>query len=1051
MNILTNIFMVITLRVVIGYEDTSICRGDSRCACLQTSHGLGINVTCRCTPQDPEATLNLDYQSLPRNTGLLSIEGCRDIILGPGALTEKPYLTDVLIDDAGRIIFEPGSGKNIAASKTPGVHIRRCRELRIRTAAFADNARSPFSMEVSHCQSVHLQDAPFSRVRSIAISFINRLHLSSNAFRMPTSTIIERQSSNTEYHPVEELKGDIWIAHSRIVSTIPSSCFPSPLRKMELINVTTDAIGTNAVSGLMIDAVLIADSQIGEIAEHAFQQRSLVTSFTIRNTTIQRIRGRALSCAATSFILSDSKIGTIESLGVSMPAAKNSICNNDITLIKNGAFHMKSWNDLEIRNNTIGTVEKNAFINIRQPQLEVFEDKSVPIRFVIAENNVKNAQVGAFVFSAQTAMPTLEDNFFWHLCDCDLNKWSADLTQAVRSTDVAEVESLYQNNTAETGALWIGSALYNNSFCQVQPTESLCFAIQESFLPMANYTDYYCPKTRAAIECITSTSSKSEATGISKIQTDIESEQVSQTEVKKLDNRILMIIVLTVGLAILILIGATTILLVKKREHDKRRRSGSRDSEGLVTCSPLLMAHEEAGAMRSGSISKLSIADYKTSLLPPPEAEQQAMSLASQATDVTDIEDVLMDNKKDCFDSKTIDRGIQTDSQAMETITEDFAEAVLAAIKDKLQISPTYSEVRDKLFPKLDDLIRTPSDAANTGDLYTKPWLAEHDDNNEPIYSSILPKTNSFTTDKVANKIDSLTKAGLPPVSLDLTKPTAEEILNSLKSPPRTSSTSSQSSEEPRSPKFQTYNKKDAYFSETDSEKRGTRKTWVIQEPTKGKSLTPRTPVAKWPPPGYDATLKPLDTTKPAPRKSSGALSPTRPSTSPSFEKSTVASPPLKKDIKPAWRNGSLSQTTPVRKASREPLAVDPPKSLRKGSLKEGDSPLQSERRRSVRFSQGNTVSPIVAEYQSPSDALKESDPLSKTCETANPAKTSLNLDNYSLPRDQISNKQPVTYSEVSREVPLVQRPLPKRPDSDEPRESPSTKETENFYEQLSK
>ena len=75
---------------------------------------------------------------------------------------------------------------------------------------------------------------------------------------MPTSTIIERQSSNTEYHPVEELKGDIWIAHSRIVSTIPSSCFPSPLRKMELINVTTDAIGTNAVSGLMIDAVLVS-------------------------------------------------------------------------------------------------------------------------------------------------------------------------------------------------------------------------------------------------------------------------------------------------------------------------------------------------------------------------------------------------------------------------------------------------------------------------------------------------------------------------------------------------------------------------------------------------------------------------------------------------------------------------------------------------------------------------------------------------------------------------------------------------------------------------
>ena len=52
-----------------------------------------------------EATLSVDADSMPRDASYLIIDGCRDVVLAGGAVSQMEKLQRVDVVDVGRILF----------------------------------------------------------------------------------------------------------------------------------------------------------------------------------------------------------------------------------------------------------------------------------------------------------------------------------------------------------------------------------------------------------------------------------------------------------------------------------------------------------------------------------------------------------------------------------------------------------------------------------------------------------------------------------------------------------------------------------------------------------------------------------------------------------------------------------------------------------------------------------------------------------------------------------------------------------------------------------
>jgi hypothetical protein len=579
---------------------------------------------------------------------------------------------------------------------------------------------------------------------------------------------------------------------------LKSFTFPSPLDRLLFENVTVlGQIHANATSALRIVQLSICGSRIGSIEAGAFSEFTHLDSLEMRNTQVGQIAGRAFSSAASSVIIEGCTIGRMNQSALSMPVARVSLHSNHIDQLARGALYLREWNELLIENNTVTLIERHAFYNIGEPKLLPSPKAGRDVQFIIRNNVFNQVQLGAFIISADVPQLKLEANYFHQNCDCQMAGWAAQLTQITRRTETTTSESFLEEADVQSAprALWLGSSLFNSSLCRLdQPAAECLDLIDSGFLSMKNYTDEFCsvnPETEFS-RCL---ATKRSLIDISRV-TDFEADDGSGIKFVGFSSRqdLVMVIVLS-ALCALVLLGVCLGLVIarfktKTRQEERGKKNTSNDER--VTCSPLIPNVEKqlgSGVVSSGSISRLSVKEYRNYLedlgpiysepLEPHEANEASAqitfvpsndSLDSVPPDVpampaqwTPKGGLKVDDNID-INKRTIDRGTQTLEHIKVPAPEDFStsvqigetasslaleftEDVMAALRDKMDVSPMYSEVKDSIVLKeedstsllketttteLYDLIkvvdgepRPSSSSARSEHIYCKPWSAD--------------------------------------------------------------------------------------------------------------------------------------------------------------------------------------------------------------------------------------------------------------------------------------------------------------------------------------
>ncbi len=372
------------------------------------------------------------------------------------------------------------------------------------------------------------------------------------------------------------------------------------------------------------------------------------------------------------------------------------------------------------------------------------------VHFVVRQNDVLDADVGAFLFSARAHKLRLEDNSFRHRCDCNLAAWAADLTQINQRT-----ATLDHPVPAYGEALWLGSTLFNGSWCWLASDEAECLDTVEGFVSMRNYTTQWCPRRRDIDQCLARLAAlaadqagqPAQVAGQTPTDSTGDAEQIQPVGLSSQQDMILVIVVAV--LVAVVLIGVLIGLLLARRRTKLRREDGvGSDQKERVTCSPLLGVeaansvastnaagnvsaspdaaagvdkHLGGGVVACGSISRLTVKEYRNYLDelgpiysepsdPPHRAAPAAAvvesdvppavpAIPAQWTAKSSAEPVAILGGK-----TTIDRGTQTLvgpceplGPAQPSVAQEFTDDVLAALKETLDVSPTYSQVHDSI------------------------------------------------------------------------------------------------------------------------------------------------------------------------------------------------------------------------------------------------------------------------------------------------------------------------------------------------------------------
>lgn len=585
---------------------------------------------------------------------------------------------------------------------------------------------------------------------------------------------------------------------------IKSFTFPSPLDRLQIENVTVSGqIESNTCSALRIVQLIVRNSRIGSIATAAFSEFTHLDFLEIRSTRIDQIAGRAFASAASSLIIEGCQIGRMNQSALNMPVARVTLAHNQIKVLAKGALYLREWNELLIENNTIALVERHAFYNIGEPQLVPTVTNSagktednVNVRFVIRGNVFHQVQQGAFIINAQVPQLKLEENYFKQDCDCQMSSWAGQLTQITRRTETT-ISDPFVDEPAVPDALWLGSSLYNSSSCWLDAVAADCLAFsQPTFLSMNNYTDEFCTAQRKP-EISRCMAVKRSFHDIHRMAVDFQSDDGSGIKLVSFNSRqdLVMVVVLGVSSAFVLLAVCLGLIVARFRNKTRRQdRSGAAlSAEERVTCSPLISnpnAEKQlgSGVVSSGSISRLSVKEYRNYLeelgpiysepVDPPDGGQYSTrqststlllppQVPAMPVQWTPKSGQRIENGND---KRTIDRGTQTLEEAKVTQSEDnsasvhfteptsslaleFTEDVLAALKDKMDISPMYSEVKDSIqsketvkcgteikSPDLYDLINVvdtgqrPSTASSNelNHIYCKPWSVSSDPSKSP-------------------------------------------------------------------------------------------------------------------------------------------------------------------------------------------------------------------------------------------------------------------------------------------------------------------------------
>ncbi|KAK4016043.1 hypothetical protein OUZ56_031004 [Daphnia magna] len=750
---------------------------DSRCSCNYSSHGTA-NVNCQCSPQDQEATLDIHPSSVPRIVSNVVIRSCRSVIFHEAGFKHLSHLSNVTVEDVGEVVFHPASFNQINVERAATVTVGRCRQLTIKSGAFSSHPLKPVTLSSSDCHTVRIEELAFSRLSRLTLSNIQSLHLASQAFRFATGTPVDGDHIRTE----------IVIEHANMTE-IKSFTFPSPLDRLLLDNVTvTGQIQSNATSALRIVQLSIHGSRIGSIAAGAFSEFTHLDSLEMRYTSIGEIDERAFSSAASSFMMEVCQIGRMSRSALSMPVARVTLHSNQIDVLATGAIYLREWNELLIENNTVTLVERHAFYNIGEPKLLPAPKAGRDVRFVIRYNNFQQVQPGAFIISAQVPQLKLEANSFQQECDCQMAGWAAQLTQITRRIETTTSASLIEDSVPD--ALWLGSSLFNSSLCWLDQIAAECLDLSEpQFLSMNNYTEEFCSDARETdlSRCVATRRALLDVSRI--IEFDIEDGSVTKLVGFSSRQDLVMIIVLGVLSACVLLavcLGMAIIRFRGKTRRQNRGRKAASDDE-RVTCSPLIPNVEKqlgSGVVSSGSISRLSVKEYRNYLEelgpiysepldPPNPSGWQALPSSSVPPAVPAMPSQWTPKttaKIEDTDRQTMDRGTQTleNTKAPESVDSsanidegdppsslalEFTQDVMAALRDKMEVSPLYSEVKDSVVskqenippsegdatPELYDLIRVvdgeqrPStSSAKSEHIYCKPWSADQSESRLP-------------------------------------------------------------------------------------------------------------------------------------------------------------------------------------------------------------------------------------------------------------------------------------------------------------------------------
>lgn len=645
---------------------------------------------------------------------------------------------------------------------------------------------------------------------------------------------------------------------------LKSFTFPSPLDHLVFENVTISGqIHANATSALRIVRLSIFDSRIGWIAAGAFSEFTHLDWLEMLNTRVGHIDGRAFSSAASSVTIEGCQIGRMNQSALSMPVARVSLHSNHIDVLATGALNLREWNELLIENNTVTLIERHAFYNIGEPKLlpSPYAAGAGRVRFIIRHNVFHQVQLGAFIISAEVPQLKLEDNHFQHNCDCQMAGWAAQLTQITRRTETTTAESFLEEEDDDVSsaprALWLGSSLFNSSLCRLDQAAAECLDLsdQPQFLSMKNYTDEFCPAAQENefSRCLAMKRSSIDISRIIDFKTDDDADGSSGIKLVDFSSRqdLVMIIVLS-ALCVLVFLAVCLGLVVARFRTKTRQQQRSNkkivSNEERVTCSPLIPSSNVekqlgSGVVSSGSISRLSVKDYRNYLedlgpiysepLEPPESSAWIKHVPPTDSAPPDVPAMPVQwtpkggVKADDANKRTIDRGTQTleetnkvsESENLSStsvpngellassLALEFTQDVMAALRDKMDVSPLYSEVKDSIVskeldnneesaavtkgtstitPEFYDLIkvvdgagpRPSTSSARSEHIYCKPW-----DDADPGSKNRLPSSVSDETPPPAAgvelKVDKESAGGdalllLPPAKQKINVPVAK-------------------------------------------------------------------------------------------------------------------------------------------------------------------------------------------------------------------------------------------------------------------------------------
>jgi len=676
---------------------------DERCSCTP------LSVSCHCSPQDQEATLSIDAASVPRDARIVTIDGCRDVIFASGAISQHQGLDQVNILDVGKVLFQRASFDQAQVKRKVTVRIGRCRQLVVESRSIRGNAVHPLSFNSSQCHSVDVDESAFSGVALILLTDIHQLQLSSLAFRFVDQTNLN-------------IATNITIRNVNI-KDLKSFTFASPLDHLALVNASIERMETNATSAIRITSLVMADCQIGHVDAVAFSQLTLFDSLRLSSSSIKELAGKALASATSSLIIEDCRIERMGANAVSMPAAEVLLRRNRIERLATGSLHLREWNDLLIEDNTFVVVERQAFYNIGEPK---FNDD---VRFVMRNNVVEEALPGAFIFSAQVLKLRLVDNRFRKPCDCSLVTWTADLTQVKRRSE----NSLFSDNSSGipvSEALWLGSSLFNNSSCWIDTSITECTSLEQvGALSMSNYTSQYCGRADV-IGCVASRRQFNAVVQSASNQSSLVNNYgffgIRSIGLDSRQDVVLVIITALLASAVLLAL-LLTVVYVRRRSKQPTSAAATtaKNAEDRITCTPLMEGSLGSGVVSSGSISRLSVNDYNSYLqeLGPIYSEPMDPPLQQQQQP-EEVEEMTWPLIPPQIPAIPVEWGTKSTSLAHE-----FTQEILAAFNDRLEVSPTYSQVKDSIpqgDPPPPPIVKdTPSSGTQLKELYDQITVLE--------------------------------------------------------------------------------------------------------------------------------------------------------------------------------------------------------------------------------------------------------------------------------------------------------------------------------------